>query len=403
MQILQVNTSANTSAPGRIASEIGKVLIDHGHQSIIVYGRDSREHTSSVIKIGGRKDFLIHVVNTRIFDRHGFGSKASTEKAINQIRKIDPDLIHLHNLHGYYINIEVLFNFLKESKKTVVWTLHDCWPFTGHCSYFDRVGCKRWQIECHKCPLKNGYPASWFFDNSKNNFRQKKAIFTGLDDLTIVSPSEWLASLIKQSFLNEYPVRVINNGIDLAVFKPVAPSIAREKYGLSGKHIILGVANIWSTRKGLDDFIKLRTLVGSDIEIVLVGLSTRQIQDMPIGIRGLTRTEDITDLAALYSAADVFVNPTLVDNFPTVNLEALACGTPVITYKTGGCPEAVDDHTGIVVARGDIESLKTAILEMLKMRNETILNNCRSRAERFFDSRLRYLDYLKLYEQLKSN
>lgn len=403
MKILQVNTSVNTSAPGRIASEIGKVLIDQGHQSIIAYGRDNREHTSAVIKIGGMRNFLIHVINTRIFDKHGFGPKVSTEKAINQIKKIDPDLIHLHNLHGYYINIEVLFNFLKESKKPIVWTLHDCWPFTGHCSYFDRVSCSRWQSECHNCPLKNGYPASWLFDNSRGNFRRKKAIFTGLDDLTIVSPSEWLAAHIKQSFLKKYPVRVINNGVDLAVFKPVVPSIAREKFGLSGRHIILGVANIWSTRKGLDDFIKLRTLLGSDIEIVLVGLSKSQIQNLPIGIRGLTRTEEITDLAALYSAADVFVNPTLVDNFPTVNLEALACGTPVITYKTGGSPEAIDDHTGIVVTRGDINSLKTAILQMLKVRNAAILINCRARAVRFFDSRSRFLDYLKLYEQLKSS
>ena len=171
----------------------------------------------------------------------------------------------------------MLCNYLKESKKTVVLTLDDCWPFTGHCSYFDRVSCKRWQIGCHKCPLKTGYPASWLLDNSKNNFAQKKGIFNGLDDLTIVSPSEWLASLIKQSFLNEYSVRVINNGVDLKAFKPIDSSVAREKYGLSGKHIILGVASIWSKRMGLDDFIKLRTLLESDIEIELIMLGNRQM------------------------------------------------------------------------------------------------------------------------------
>jgi len=401
LKILQINTSVNASAPGRIASEIGKVLLENGHESIIAYGRDSREHFSSLIKIGDRKDFLMHVLYTRVFDRHGYGSKSSTQKAVDQIKKINPDLIHLHNIHGYYINIEILFNYLKESKKTVVWTLHDCWPFTGHCSYFDRASCERWQNECHNCPLKNGYPSSWILDNSRNNYRRKKELFTGIYDLTIVTPSEWLASHVRQSFLNEYPVRVINNGVDLNVFKPVDPSVAREKYGLSGKHIILGVANIWSRRKGFEDFIKLRTLLDPNIKIILVGLNNKQIHALPNGIQGLFRTEEVTDLAALYSAADVFVNPTLIDNFPTVNLESLACGTPVITYKTGGSPETIDNETGIVVPKGDLESLKTAILEMLKRRNKAILVSCRSRAESLFDSRLRYLDYLKLYEQLK--
>ncbi len=397
MRILQINTSANTSAPGRIASEIGYLLMDNGHESFIAYGRTSREEKSSVIKITNIKDISFHILYTRLFDRHGFGSKKATERFINRIMEINPDVIHLHNLHGYYIHIGVLFGYLKKAEKPVIWTLHDCWPFTGHCSYFDRVDCIRWQSECFDCPLIRGYPASWLIDNSRRNFQNKKELFSSLNNINLVSPSNWLAKHLTNSFLGQYPIKIINNGVDIGKFKPIDPNYARDKFKLKGQYIILGVANIWSKRKGYDDFIKLRALLDPEIEIMLVGLSPGQIRNLSHGIRGISRTESIADLVALYSSADIFVNPTWVDNFPTVNLEALACGTPVVTYNTGGSPESIDNTTGIVVPKGDIPGLNTAIMDLLSKDRKVISIECRNRVERLYNSVSRYSDYLKLY------
>lgn len=400
MKILQLNTSINVSAPGRIASEIGDVLIDNGHDSFIAYGRICRQTKSFVIKIGNKKDQFIHVLNSRILDRHGLSSQRATTKFIDRINEIDPDIIHLHNLHGYYLHIGVLFRYLKESNKPVVWTFHDCWPFTGHCSYFDRVNCIRWQSGCYNCPLKKGYPASWFLDNSRSNYKLKREIFGELRNLTLVSPSEWLSKHLHNSFLHNYPIKIINNGVDLENFKPINPEIARQRYHLTGKKIVLGVANIWSSRKGFDDFVELRNLLDSKIEIVMVGLSSNQIKRLPPGVKGISKTDSLEELSALYSAADVFVNPTWVDNFPTVNIEALACGTPVVTYETGGSTESIDYETGRIVPKGNIQLIKQSILNLLQSDRHIIRSVCRSRAEELYDAKSRYYEYLALYEQI---
>jgi len=400
MKILQINTSVNTGSVGRVASEIGKLLTHHGHESTIAYGRTSREDNSRVVKIGNRLDFLTHAINTRLFDRHGFSSQRATVKFVDRIKRLDPELIHLHNIHGYYLHIGVLFNYLKIAGIPVVWTFHDCWPFTGHCSYFDRYTCSKWQTECNNCPLLNGYPKSWFLDNSRVNYQQKKKLFTGIENMTLVTPCEWLANHLSNSFLSKYPLKVINYGVSLEKFKPFDPGSARFNYNLNGKYIVLGVANIWDQRKGLADFIQLRTMLNSNIEIVLVGLKPMQIQNLPDGIRGISRTESIEDLASLYSTADVFLNLTYADNFPLVNLEALACGTPVITYDTGGCPEAIDQETGRVVAKGNMTDLVNTIYEILERGTNYYSTLCRKRAERMFNKDKKYLEYLKLYEKL---
>ena len=403
MRILQINTSLNTSAPGRIASEIGDSLISMGHESIIGYGRDCRKSRSIPIKIGNDKDLLVHLIKTRLFDHHGFGSAKATKRFISQVEEISPDLIHLHNLHGYYMNVGILFNYLKKADKPVVWTFHDCWPFTGHCSYFDRANCQRWQSQCSDCPLKKGYPASWIFDNSRWNYNRKKELFTSVDNMTLVSPSSWLANHLSDSFLKEYPATIINNGININEFRPVEPDLARNKHKLSGKHVILGVANVWSKRKGLSDFIKLRGLLVPDIDIVLVGLSKEQIRKLPTGIFGINRTDSINDLAALYSLADVFVNPTYVDNFPTTNIEALACGTPVVTYITGGSAESVSGECGFTVIKGQIGSLKEAIHKVLQLGKGYFSNSCRERAVKYYNKDERYSEYLKLYNTILKN
>ncbi len=401
MIVQQINTTLNTAAPGRIAEEIGKVLIASGHTSYIGFGRNERPSESHLIKIGDNLDHAIHGAKTRLFDRHGFGSVRATEKFIQKVKEINPDIIHLHNIHGYYLNIAVLFKYLKEAGKPVVWTLHDCWPFTGHCSYFDFVNCFRWESQCFSCPNRNAYPKSWFIDNSKNNFKNKQELFTGLESMIFITPSIWLANHVKKSFLKDYPVQVIQNGLDLNAFKPVENTEKiRNKYKISGKTVLLGVASIWDRRKGFDDFIKLGKLISSDEVIVLIGLQQKQIESLPSNIIGIARTESLAELAAFYSLADVFINPTHVDNFPTTNIEALACGTPVITYRTGGSPEAIDESTGIIVEKGDVAGLKTAISGVRKYGKDKYRPLCRERAERLFNKDDRYQDYLDIYKRL---
>ncbi len=401
MKVQQINTTLNSSAPGRIAEEIGKVLLAHGHESYIGYGRKFRQSASESIKIGNFLDQSFHGLKTRLFDLHGFGSYNATERFVEKLKKVDPDIIHLHNIHGYFINIEVLFNYLKESGKPIVWTLHDCWPFTGHCSHFDFVDCNKWKTQCFSCPNKLVYPKSLLLDNSRNNYTRKSGIFTGLKSLTIVTPSNWLKNLLSESFLKEYPVKTINNGIDLDLFKPQNDnnSIA-DRYGISGKKIILGVANLWGKHKGLADFFELSQRISENEKIVLVGLNKRQLNGLPQNIVGISRTESIQELAQLYSVADIFVNPTYVDNFPTTNLEALACGTPVVTYNTGGSPEALDDETGMITQKGDITGLLDSIRRITDLGKNHFASSCRRRAEMLYDKNDRYNDYIMLFQDI---
>ncbi|MCO5262300.1 MAG: glycosyltransferase [Lentimicrobium sp.] len=404
MIIQQINTTLRTAAPGRIAEEIGEILVETGHTSYIGYGRKLRPSASKLIKIGSGFDQSLHGITTRLFDMHGFGSRFATVRFVKKVSLINPDLIHLHNLHGYYLNIEVLFNYLKKIQKPVIWTLHDCWPFTGHCSYFDYVGCNKWKSECYSCPNRMAYPRSLVVDNSRVNFIKKKHLFSGLEKLTFVAPSAWMAGLLKQSFLSDYPVEIIHNGVDVNVFRP---SRQREKlkhrYGVSGRNVILGVASIWDRRKGLSDFIKLSSMLLEDQVIILVGLKKSQIKDLPGNVIGIRRTESVNDLAELYSMADVFVNPTFVDNFPTTNIEALACGTPVITYRTGGSPEAVDDNTGLIVEKGDVKRLFESINKTLDVGKGVYEDFCRKRAVENFNKLSKNTEYIRLYESVLSN
>lgn len=399
MKIIQLNTTVNSGSHGRIVEQIGLELIEAGHESYIAAAYTARLSRSQIIKIGFDLDRKLHGFQTRIFDRHGFGSGASTRKLINHIKYIGPDIIHLHNIHGYYLHIRYLFDFLKESNKPIVWTFHDCWPFTGHCSYFDAVNCIKWKTGCYSCPNKHGYPKSFIFDNSRINYRDKKELFTSVPHMMLVAPSHWMARHLGNSFLKGNEIKVIYNGIDTDNFRQVNADSLKEKYKIKGKYI-LGIASIWDKRKGLDDFIKLRSMIGSEIQIVLVGLNRNQEGKLPDGIKSIARTENLHELAAIYSGADAFVNPTYVDNFPTTNIEALACGIPVITYDTGGSPEAIDEKTGIVVDRGDIAGLVRAIKVVLDNGKNHYTNDCRERAVKLYNRNERFADYITLYRNL---
>ena len=423
-KLLQINITANWGSTGKIAEQINLTAAARGWETFIAYGRMANTSASTLLKVGDRCDQLWHGVESRLLDRHGLASRKTTRQLVQEIERIQPDVIHLHNIHGYYLNYQILFEYLKKANIPVVWSLHDCWAFTGHCAYFDLAGCERWKTQCHDCPLLGKeYPKSWLVDRSRKNYVQKREAFTGVKHLTLTPVSQWLAGLAKESFLGSYPIHCIQNGIDLQQFAPCGERAeVLTKWGISpDTRVVLGVASVWDERKGLDDMMALRQHLSKEYTIVLVGVTDKQKAALPEGVVGISRTNNVKELAELYSAADVYVNPTYADTFPTTNLEALACGTPVVTYRTGGSPEAVDEATGRVVEVGDVAALAAAVREMRgsgsmqqscgserfeqfdgALRGSSGSNACRERAERLFDKSRCFEKYVELYARLVS-
>lgn len=396
-KLLQINSVVNWGSTGRICEEIGQKAISHGWDSYIAYGRNAFSSKSNIIQIGTNRDIYLHGLQTRLFDNHGFASKSSTEKFVREISNIKPDIIHLHNLHGYYLNIDILFNYLSKQNIPIIWTLHDCWPITGHCTYFSYIGCNKWKTHCEKCPQKREYPASFFKDNSYFNYEKKRALFTSIDDITLVPVSKWLSRIINESYLKKYPIKIIHNGIDTDIFKPMDTDSVKQKYNLQNKFVILGVASVWERRKGFMDFKELSKLLDDKMVIVLVGLKPAQIRDLPKNIIGIERTKNINELVTLYALSDVFINPTWEDNFPTTNLESLACGTPVITYNTGGSVESINSKTGFIIEQGDIGEMKNAIDTVHNNGKQEYSEACQNHARKYFNKNERYEKYIELY------
>lgn len=386
MKILMVNAVCGIKSTGRICTDIAHELIKQGHEVKIAYGREQipEQFANIAYKIGNDYDAIIHGVKARLLDAAGYGSLRGTRRFIQFIKSYDPDVIHLHNLHGYYINIRELFDYLNDSGKRIIWTMHDCWAFTGHCAYFEEANCRKWEEGCFSCPQKKKYPSS-ITDFSKRNYRLKKELFEQLKALEIAVPSKWLEEYIKRSFFQDKKVTVIYNGINTDVFYKRDTDI-HERYGLSGKKIILGVAAIWNDRKGLNDFIQLSHILDKDFVIMLIGLSKEQMNALPGNIIGIKRTNSSEELSEYYSAAFCYFNPTYEDNYPTTNIEAIACDTPVITYDTGGSGESAI-HYGCVVEKGNIR----AAYEAMKVRYK--------RDEAFDVSAHHFVEqYIKLYE-----
>ena len=401
-KLLQINITANWGSHGKIAEGIGKLAISQGWDSYIAYGRYANASVSHLYHIGNMADEYGHVALTRLFDSHGLGSKRVTRQLVEYIRHLSPDIIHLHNIHGYYLNYPILFQYLAESGTPVVWTLHDCWSFTGHCAHFMTKACEKWQTSCRNCPLTHTYPKSWWMDQSARNFIKKKSTFLSVGDMTIIPVSKWLEEKVSVSFLKIFPVRHIYNGIDVSLFCPqeTDPSV-RTKYQIpQGKKVVLGVASKWYKNKGFDDFISLRKSLPEKYTIIMVGVNKKQLKDLPEGIIGIERTDNIRELASLYSMADVFLNLTWEDTFPTTNIEALACGTPVVTYNTGGCSECITDSNGFVVNQGDLQQVCTAIRQICSADKNRYLTICRDYALSHFNEQDRYMDYLNLYRML---
>ncbi len=362
MRVLLINTVCGIGSTGRICADIADKLSKEGHEVKIAYGRGEvpEKCQKYAVKIGSDMEQKCHGIRTRLLDEHGFGSKKATEKFLIWAEEYHPDMVWLHNLHGYYINIELLFEWLKKrSRMEVKWTLHDCWAFTGHCVHFSMANCEQWKTHCMDCPQKGRYPSSLLKDNCKQNFDRKKAAFTGVKQMTLITPSNWLADLVRQSFLGEYPVEIHHNTIDTEIFKPT-PGNFRERFGLQSKKIILGVASVWDERKGLRDFIQLAAMLDEQYVIVLVGLSEKQSKALPKGIISVGKTNSTKELAEIYSAADLFVNPSKEETFGMTTIEAQACGTKAIVYKGTACEEIVGQYGGIAVEQS-VESLKSAI------------------------------------------
>ncbi len=393
MRVFQINSTCGFGSTGRIAVDILKELEKNGGEGIIAYGRNSAPENVNSYRIGSDLQVKIHGVLSRITDRQGFYGTSATKKLIEKIKDYNPDIIHLHNIHGYYLNVAVLLKFLKEYNKPIVWTLHDCWAFTGHCAHFSCEKCDKWKNECYSCPLKKEYPTSLVMDNSRKNFIDKKKHITALKDLNIVTPSHWLAGVTMESFMGKYPVTVIYNGVDLDDFKP-SKSDFRKKNHLEDKQIILGVANVWTEKKGLTDFYSLNEKLNDNQVIVLVGLSDSQIATLPKGIIGIKRTSSIKELAEIYSTADVFVNPSKEETMGLTTAEALACGTHAVVYDETAVPEVVDSNCGIVVKAGDIEALYNAI-NSVNFPEESCLERAKD-----FERNKQYGKYYELYKNI---
>lgn len=398
MRVLQINSVCGVGSTGRIATDLYKVLEKQGHECLIAYGRGTAPEGINSYKIGTNLDNYIHVARTRLLDQHGYASKKSTIELVKKIKKYNPDIIHLHNLHGYYLNLEVLFNYLAESNKPVVWTLHDCWSFTGHCSHFEYIQCGQWRTQCEKCPQIREYPKSYMIDQARENYKYKKNLFTKLKNLTIITPSEWLYNLVKDSFLGSYPIQVINNGIDLDIFSKSFTNF-REIHKLENKIVLLGVASNWGERKGLDSFIQLSKELDFKYQIVLIGLNKKQVKLLPDNIIKINRTNSVQELVEIYSAADLFINPTLEDNFPTVNIEAMACELPIIAYNTGGNKEIIDHTCGVVVDVNTSEELYKAILNSSNLMKEEVKIMCRERVLKLYNKFDKFEEYIAEYKR----
>lgn len=395
MKVVQINATCGVGSTGKICLAISQMMTTASITNYILYTQGKSDYPLG-IKYSNKAYMKMQALKSRICGNYGFNSQLATVRLIKELDRIAPDVIHIHNIHGHDCDLSMLFQYIKKKNIKVVWTFHDCWAFTGLCTHFDFARCAQWKSVCEKCPQRKLY--SWFFDRSETMHQRKKALLSDLD-MTIVTPSQWLADLVKQSFLKEYPVRVIHNGIDLSIFKPT-PSKFRERYNVPEmKTILLGVAFDWGVRKGLDVFIELAKRLGREkYQIVLVGTDEKVDRQLPENIISIHRTQNQAELAEIYTAADLFVNPTREDNYPTVNMEAIACGTPVLTFRTGGSSETIDETCGYVVDCDDIGAMEKTILQCFGIGTNSTTDYCNRAND--FDMVKKYEEYIYLYKEL---
>lgn len=400
-KIIQITCSLNTGSIGRIAEQINALASRKGWEPWYAYSRYGNTSQSNLIHVGNRLDMYEHYLENRLFDNEGLASRTVTRKFVSEIDKIQPDIIHLHNIHDHWMNYQILFEYLNKLDTPVVWTLHDCWTFTGGCYHFS--DCYKWLDEgCNNnCPALGQAGVRHIFEKTEKHYHLKKKLLSSNSNLTIVPVSYWMEGLVKDSFLKEKNVVTIQNGIDLQQFRPLESNEIRNKYSIGNLDYVIGVSSVWLPYKGWDDFLKLSELLPQGVKLVLVGLDGQKVKEAAkYGIIGIPKTESVAELAALYSGAICFCNLTYQDTFPTTNLESQACGTPVITYRTGGSPEAISEHTGFVVDQGDLKTVCNAIDTIRSNGKDYYAKLCRDRAEQCFNKEDRFEDYINLYESL---
>lgn len=404
--LLQINLCSNVLSTGKIAEGIGQSAIEQGWESYIAYGMNrTNPSASNTIKIGGRYYLYFPYLESLLFDNHtlGLSCRKATKKLIDEIERIKPDIIQLHTIHCYFLNLKVLFEYFATIDTPVLWTLHDCWAFTGHCAHFDFVNCRKWESGCGNCPQKHGYPKSLFVDRSAKNWAEKKELFNSVQNLSIVTVSKWLQGLVEKSFLKKHPLRTIYNGVDVSLFKPSDSSSFREKHGIANKFMMVGVASSWSNRKGLEDYAKLANVINDDMCIVLVGVDQKQQASLPQNIICVNKTYNVQELVGIYSTADLVLNLSYEETFGMTTVEGFACGTPGIVYNKTASPELVTPETGFVVKAGDIDELLDRIKIIKENGKRRYVKHCRERAEVFFDSKKCFGEYIELYDSLISN
>ena len=406
-RVMLVNTVVGTGSVGRLTQGLYYALCANGYECMVAYGRDTHPEDINGYRIGQDLDVYIHGGMSRLTDRHGFYSTRATKDFIGVIEEFKPDIIHLHNVHGYYLNIRVLFEYLKTKNIRIIWTLHDCWTFTGHCSHFEYIGCMKWTSGCYACEQLSEYPKSLGKDNSAKNYEDKKRLFTGFKNMTLVTPSEWLKGRVELSYMGEYHTVVVPTGIDLSAFHPVKEERRednlifrlRNSLNLRNKNVLLGVANPWRERKGLLQFVNLSKLLNERCAIVLLGLNDEQLSSLPDSIIGIGHTDSVEELAALYSMADIYINLTLEDTFPTTNIEALSCGTPVVTYRSGGSAESIDETCGIAVEKNSVQGVVAAIDTILSQKGVAFTKEDCIRRAKLYDREVRFEEYIReVYE-----
>lgn len=394
MKIVQINAYCGVGSTGKICKSISEMLTDNGIENYILYTQRKNEYPLG-IKYGGNAFYTrIQSLKSRLLGNNGFNSVADTRRLIKILDEVQPNIVHLHNLHAQNCNLKILFGYLKRNKIKIIWTFHDCWAFTAYCYYFDMIACEQWKNGCHSCKL--GRKHSWFMNKSTKTWNEKKKMIEGLD-ITVVTPSKWLAEKVSHSFFGRQKILVINNGIDLSLFKPKENDV-REKYRIENKYMLLGVADLWDKRKGIDIFIQLSELLNEKFVIVLIGTNEKIDKVLPNNIISIHHTYNQDELVEFYSSADVFVNPTREEVLGLVNIEALACGTPVVTFDSGGSSECIDETCGIVVEKDNIGDLCTAIYELCEKKSE-LSEACIERAKRF-DQCVKYSEYIELYGKI---
>ena len=400
MRVLQINSVCGTGSTGKLAVQISDYLNSQGVENYIAYGFGCCDRPNT-FKFGNMADAHLHSFLSRKLCLQGYGSWFVTGRLVRYIRKIKPDIVHLHNIHGHYLNFPRLFRYLKKANCQVVWTFHDCWPMTGKCTHFTEVGCNKWQTQCDHCHQLNTYPDSTR-DRSRKNYLDKKKYFSGLEKLHIVTVSQWLKEVAEASFLQGKDIRCIYNGIDLNLFQPV-PSDVRTNLGIGNKFMILGVSSQWNNKKGYEKFLALAQRLDENAVIVLVGVSPEQKATLPDNVIGICRTENQQQLAQIYSAADVFLNLSLEETFGLVVAEALACGTPAIVLNSTACPEVVSEDTGIVIEPNDSQGLDRALDKIRSAGKAAYSHNCRERARQLFTNERMQQQYYLLYSELEKS